>query len=179
MIIKETTQVGNPIIRKKAKRVNDSQSKEVKIVIKNLVDSMRHDELVGMAAPQIGEGLKIFVTEIRNTKLRKVSELDVMRVFINPHIVVFSNKTILGWEGCGSVAASNLFGKVSRSVSIIVEAQNRDGDIFQLKAKGLLARVIQHEMDHLQGVVFTDTAQTKTYMSKREYIRMKGKLFLK
>ena len=174
MIVKNTTQVGNPLIRKKAKRVADPRAKTTQRIIKNLIDSMQHHELLGMAAPQIGENSRIFVTEIRETKLRKgdsKKNIDELRVFINPRILSFSKKEMVGWEGCGSVAFANLFGTVKRSASLVVEAMNENGEKFQIKAKDLLARVIQHEVDHLNGIVFTDRAHTKTYMSKNEYLK--------
>ena len=84
MIIKEVTQMGNPMIRKKSKRLSKSEIKlkETKNIIKDLTDSMRHYNLVGMSAPQIDHNLRVFVTEIRNTKNRKVDEIDNLRVFI-------------------------------------------------------------------------------------------------
>ena len=102
------------------------------------------------------------------------SDVDELRVFVNPKVTSFSESLVSGWEGCGSVAASNIFGKVSRPKSLIVEAYDSNGDKFTLEAKGLLARVIQHEMDHINGVVFTDKADTKTYMSRDEYLKMKA-----
>jgi len=170
MIIKKASQVGEPVIRTRAKRVSDMQSKDVQKTIKDLTDSMRHHGLVGMAAPQIGRGERIFVTEIRKTKSRTPDQLDPLRVFINPKIVERSKKEIKGWEGCGSVAATNLFGVVKRPYSVTVEAYDENGEKFSLKTSGLLARVIQHETDHLNGTVFTDKADVKTFMSKESYL---------
>lgn len=175
MVIKHATQVGNPVIRKKSKLVVDVESTATKKVVRDLVDSMRYHSLVGMAAPQIGENLRIFVTEIRVTKLRKndkESGSDDLRVFINPRIISLSKKQEKGWEGCGSVSEANLFGKVSRPAAVEIEAFDEKGQKFSLKAKGLLARVIQHEFDHLDGVLFVDKADTKTYMSGCEYLKM-------
>jgi peptide deformylase len=177
MIIKKTTQVGNKVIRAKAKAVVITKplSKEIKAVIRNLRDSMRHHNLVGMAAPQIGQGIRIFVTEIRKTKIRKVfkGNRDPLRVFINPKIMSFSKVLDKGWEGCGSVACAGLFGQVKRPNSVVVKALNEKGEPFILKAKDLLARVIQHELDHLNGVLFVDKADTKSYMSRNEYLEFK------
>jgi peptide deformylase len=178
MIIKETTQVGNPVIRAKSREVSNPKSKAVQKIVTDLIDSMRHYELVGMAAPQIGKEVRIFVTEIRTTKLRKgesLKEADVLRVFINPKIRSVSKSQKKGWEGCGSVASANLFGMVKRPQSLEIEAVDEKGEPFQLKAAALLARVIQHEMDHLKGVVFTDRADPKTYMSRNEYLRLRAK----
>ena len=155
--------------------MRDISTKEIQKVITDLIDSMRHHELVGMAAPQIGRGVRIFVTEILPTKFRKpnTSNIDGLRVFINPKIISLSRTQRQDWEGCGSIGFSNLFGKVSRPTFVVVEAYDEQEKKFRLKARNLLARVIQHEMDHLNGVLFVDTADTKTYMSKNEYVKMK------
>ncbi len=174
MIIKNVTQVGNPVIRKKSASVSNVKTPEVKKIIKDLTDSMRHSNLVGMAAPQIGYNLQIFVTEIRNTTLRKVKELDQLRVFINPKLINVSKKTVTGYEGCGSVAVSGIFGKVTRSAKVTVSAIDQQGNKFECTADGLLARVIQHEIDHLNGVVFLDRiTDSKSLMSREEYIKNK------
>ena len=174
MIMKSVTQVGNPIIRNKSKIVKSTNSPEVKKIIKDLTDSMRKANLVGMAAPQIGHNLRIFVTEIRNTTLRKTKEFDGLRVYINPKIINASKSKISGYEGCGSVASSGIFGKVSRPSQITVSAIDENNNKFEYKAKGLLARVIQHEIDHLDGIVFLDkVVDKKSLMSKKEYIKNK------
>jgi len=176
MIIKNTSQIGDPIIRTKAKKVRDPKSTHVKRTIKNLIDSMRHHGLVGMAAPQIGQNHRVFVTELRETKVRKGKEhLDPLRVFINPHIISTSKKTSHGWEGCGSVAHAYLFGKVRRPVSVVIEALDEEGVKFKVEAKGLLARVIQHEVDHLNGIFFSDTADPKSYVSRDEFVKREKK----
>lgn len=174
MIIKETTQVGNKIIRAKSKTVSNPTSKTIKKIVRDLVDSMRSHGLVGMAAPQIGRGVRVFVTEIRETELRKnvdVGSPNALKVFINPRILSVSKKKIEDWEGCGSVASANLFGMVKRPTSVTVEALDKKGNKFLLKANDLLARVIQHEMDHLNGIVFTDKADVSTYMSRNERLK--------
>lgn len=179
MIIKNATQVGNPVIRAVSKPVKNTKSKVIKDLVKNLTDSMRHHGLVGMAAPQVGISLRVFVTEIRRTKLRKdqsKKEADGLRTFINPRITSYSKKQVYGWEGCGSVASSNLFGYVKRSESVNVTALNGNGEKFTLEAKGLLARVIQHEYDHINGKVFVDRLENmKSLMSRDEYLKMRNK----
>jgi peptide deformylase len=177
MIIKEVTQIGNPVIRRISRPVaqKDIGSNKINIIIKNLIDSMRYHGLVGMAAPQIGVNLRIFVTEIRKTKLRKNQsrkEIDPLRIFINPKIVSFSKQKVSGYEGCGSVACAQLFGKVRRPKSITAQGQNAKGEYFELRATGLLARVIQHEYDHIEGTVFVDrVTDTKSLMSRNEYLK--------
>ena len=133
---------------------------------------MRHADLVGMAAPQIGQNVKIFVTEIRKTKFRKTKELDKLRVFINSKIISRSKKMVSGYEGCGSVATAGIFGKVPRPYQVTVSAIDEKNKKFVFTAKGLLARVIQHETDHLNGIVFLDkVANRKSLMSREEYLK--------
>jgi peptide deformylase len=178
MSIRKTALIGAPVIRSKAKRVTKSQSLQVKKLIADLRDSMRAAHLVGMAAPQIGVGLKVFVTEIRKTKQRRdVKELDPFRVFINPRILSKSKKIVYGYEGCGSIAPTDgLFGDVPRSEAVVVTAQDHDGKAFTLHATGLLARVIQHEQDHLDGVVFIDrVTDTRTLRSRDAHLKAQAK----
>ena len=176
MIIQEATQVGSPIIRKKSKAIVLSRikTKEIKKIVQDLIDSMHHHQLVGMAAPQIGKNLRIFVTEIRETQLRKADsdkEIDNLRVFINPQIISRSKKSTSRYEGCGSVAYAQIFATVSRPESVRVRAFDEKGERFVLGASGLLARVIQHELDHIDGKVFLDREfDSKSLMSKHEYI---------
>lgn len=166
--------MGSPIIRAKAKPValKEIESKKIQTVIKNLTDSMRYYNLVGMAANQIGVSQRIFISEIRKTKNRSPKNLDGLRVFINPKITNLSKKKFAGYEGCGSVAHSGLFGSVSRPASLTVEALDEKGEKFVLKAKGLLAKIVQHEVDHLNGKIFLDhPLNIKTLMSRDEYLK--------
>lgn len=176
MIIKDIVQLGNPKIRKISKNLvlKDIISNKTKVLIKNLIDSMRAENLIGISAPQINESLRIFITEIRQTKNRNPKEMDSLKIFINPKITYFSKEKISGYEGCGSVANANLFGLVNRSKNITIQALDEKGEKFELKANGLLARVIQHEYDHLDGILFVDKiTNTKSYMSGSEYRKMK------
>jgi len=172
MIIKEIVQIGNPILSRKSETVSDINSKETKKVIKNLTDSVRYHGLIGMAASQIGEKLRIFVTEVRNTKYRNL-ETDKLRVYINPKIIWQSKKEVIIYEGCGSVAYAKLFAPVKRSEKIIIKATDEKGNEFELKAEGMLSRVIQHEYDHLDGVEFTEKiTDMRKIMSSEEYRKM-------
>lgn len=177
-MIKKVVQIGNRVLRKKAKKASDINSKKVKAIVKNLVDTMRKANLIGMASPQIGESLRIYITELRKTKLRKnqsKNEVDGLRVYINPVIIHRSNKEVVGYEGCGSIAEGTIFGLVKRPAEVEVEAHGIDGKKFNLKAKGLLARVIQHEHDHIDGIMFTDKSNPKTFLSKEEYLKKSKK----
>jgi len=174
MIVKNTIQLGNPLLRRKAKSVKDFSVPEVKKTVKDLVDTMRHFSLVGISAPQIGISSQIFVSEIKPTKYRVGADLDDLRVYINPIIVNFSKKTAVDYEGCGSVGNAAIFGQVRRSESVTIRAFNEKGDKFERTVTGLLARVIQHEIDHLNGIMFTDKlVSAKTLLSREEYLKMR------
>jgi peptide deformylase len=173
MSVKKIFQIGNKVIRTKAKKVVSFNNASIKKTMKDLVDSMRKYELVGIAAPQIGKSTRIIVTELRKTEYRKKpSDLDKMRVFINPTILSKSKKQVIDYEGCGSVANAMIFGPVKRSYSVTVSARDICGDKFTLNAKGLLARVIQHEIDHLDGITFINhVSDTRKLKSKDEYMK--------
>ena len=172
MVIKEIVQIGNPALSQKSKFVTKINSQETQKVITDLTDSMRFHGLIGIAASQIGEKLRIFVTEVRNTKYRNLKS-DQLRVYINPKIVWSSKKQVIIYEGCGSVAYAKLFAPVRRPEKITIEALNEKGDKFKLSADGMLGRVIQHEYDHLNSIEFTEKiTDMRKIMSLGEYKKM-------
>lgn len=176
MVIKEPTQIGNPIITAISSPVEDINDQKVKQVIQDLKDSLEYNELIGIAAPQVGHNLRIFVTEIRATPARPNQEPDDLRVYINPIITYRSEETVEIWEGCGSVAEGQLFAPIIRPKEIEIEALDENGQKFTLKTDGLLARCIQHEYDHIEGKVFAFLIGDLTkIMSKREYKERIGK----
>lgn len=172
MVIENVIQIGNSILNKKSKKVEKINSLEIKKIIEDLTDTMRHLDCVGMAAQQIEKNLRIFVSEIRKTPYRDEKTTDKLRVFINPKIIWASKKQKIIFEGCASVIHSNFFGPVKRPEKIIIAATNENGKKFKLKADGLLARVIQHEYDHLNGINFVEKiSDLRKVMSKEEYFK--------
>lgn len=172
MIIKNITQIGDPLLSQKSKFVKDIDLKETQRVIKNLIDSTRYHKLIGMAASQISEKLRIFITEVRETPYRNPKDIDKLRVYINPKIVWYSKNEVTEYEGCGSVAYAKLFAPVKRPEKIIIEASDEKNNKFRFKASELLSRVIQHEHDHLDGREFTEKiTDIKKIMSSEEYIK--------
>lgn len=170
MAVRKTIQIGDPRLHTKAKRVSNPQNPSIKRIITDLVDTMRHEELVGMAAPQLGKMERIFVTEIRKTKYRKTGT-DRLRIFINPQIIWFSKRQVKIYEGCGSVRG--LFGEVRRPERVEVAYTDEKGLHHKEKFDGLLARVIQHENDHLDGILFVErVTDLKTLMDREHYLNM-------
>src|SRR3989338_6347767 len=174
MAIKKTFQIGSEPIRSRSAAVENVSSKKIQRIVRDLVDTMRYENLVSMAAPQIGERQRIFVSEIRTTTIKKKLPEDKLRIFINPHIVSNSKSEVDGYEGCGSVGLANLFGPVKRFREVTVKALDGRGKSFELKATGLLARIIQHEIDHLNGTVFIDKVKnTQQLLGREEYMKLK------
>lgn len=154
MAVRKILQIGDPKLKAKNKPVIDFNKPSLLKLIKDLKDTMLKAGLIGIAAPQIGENYQLFVTQPRSTKARAGHINDTFRVYINPQIIAFSKEQSLIYEGCASVSFGTLFGPVKRPKIITVKAQNEKGDSFTLKCDGILARVIQHEYDHLLGVEF-------------------------
>lgn len=168
---RETLQIGDPRMKAPNKTVTDVNDPKVKQVIADLVETMHANELVGMAAPQIGENYRVFVTEPRETATRPADQADTLRVYINPEITVYSEEEVVIYEGCGSVAKGTLFGPVKRPREITIQAQDSKGKRFELTADGLLGRVIQHEYDHLSGIEFIEKILDYRKMVDREFYK--------
>jgi len=162
-------QLGDPKLKAKNSVVTNVKSPRIKKVIKALVNAMRSNDLVGIAAPQIGEHYQIFVTEPRETKIRTADQADELRVYINPHIMYVSEEKTTIYEGCGSVAKGDVFGPVKRPKLVTIEAYNTEMQKFHLQCDGLLARIIQHEYDHLSGIEFIEKVS--------DYSKLKNKKF--
>jgi len=136
----------NPILRQKSKFV-EHLTKEVRDLIIQMKKIMENDNGVGLAAPQINVSQRIIICNVDNK----------FYSFINPEIVKSSKETSSIEEGCLSLP--NIYGEVERPEKIILKAIDSDGKKIKLKVFGLLARVIQHEIDHLDGILFIDKAK--------------------
>lgn len=136
------------------------QSAKSKKVISDMKEALAsQDDGVAICAPQIGESLRIFVVSGR-TLAEMAGEENIRfpdRVFINPEIVKISKKTDWVDEGCLSLRY--LYGKVRRATKVRVSAYDETGAKFELGGSGLLAQIFQHEIDHMNGILFTDTAK--------------------
>lgn len=166
--MKTIVQKDNPVLRKKALAVPDKDIKSPKIkkIIKDMMDALdREEDGVAIAAPQIGESLRIFVVSGKIIDYLKTSDEETATdnkespdmVFINPKIKKLSKTKKLVEEGCLSVRY--LYGKIERAQKAKVEAQDENGNKFEMGASGLLAQIFQHETDHLDGVLFIDSAK--------------------
>lgn len=144
----------NPILRQKSKPV-EHLTKETRDLISRMKTIMQGSNGIGIAAPQINVPLRIIVCEVNNK----------FYAFINPETVKFSKETSSLEEGCLSLP--NIYGEVERPEKITLKALGPDGKKIKLKVFGILARVIQHEIDHLDGILFIDKA-AKITKEKRQ-----------
>lgn len=126
---------------------NDILNAEMKKLFADMVLTMREKDGVGLAAPQIGKNLRLAVINTKDGPLH----------IINPEIIKFSWAKEWGEEGCLSVP--NVFGQVKRSRKIICKYLDKDANPQSIQASGLMARVFQHEIDHLDGILFIDKAE--------------------
>lgn len=144
----------DPRLRRKAHRVR-SFTPALQALVDDMVETMRHAPGVGLAAPQVAAGQRVIVVEYRQDEDDEQAPAKLYAV-VNPEITRRSTETIVGVEGCLSIPG--YVGDVERHTWVTVQGLNRHGRPFRLKAHGWLARIFQHEIDHLDGVLFIDRA---------------------
>lgn len=156
MPVRKIIQAGEPSLINPSAAFTDIDSELSVSIQVDLKDTHSNGKGIGLAAPQIGENHRMFVTEIALNPGDPYDYYDDYRVYINPEITDYSNDTTQFYEGCLSVAAGDLYLPVIRPKQITVEAFDESGKKFRIKCDGLLARVIQHEYDHLDGILFLE-----------------------
>jgi peptide deformylase len=154
MAVLEIVKLPESILRRKAHKV-DSISKELQTLIDNMIETMREAPGVGLAAPQVDVPLRVIVVEYGDEE--DESKPKKLYTLINPEIIKISEAVVEGIEACLSVP--DLAGTVDRFEEITVKGINRLGKSVKIKASGWLARIFQHEIDHIDGIVFTDRAK--------------------
>lgn len=155
-MIRTIVQLGNPALRQVADPVdvNQIQSNEIQNLIDDLIETMRHANGAGLASTQIAVPLRICIIEV-NKNPRYSYKPDIpLTVLINPKVTFLTEERINVYEGCLSVP--NMRGKVDRCPEILIEGFDREGQSVSFVSKGISAGTFQHELDHLDGLVFTD-----------------------
>lgn len=163
MALRQIVNVPDPILRRKAKPVTKFD-KNLQTLIDDMIQTLREAPGVGLAAPQINISEQLAVVEYSESDdedetegaEEKPAKPKKLYVLINPEIVKVSEEKVLGIEGCLSMPG--LHGEVERHTAIQVKALNRHGKPQKIKVDGWMARIFQHEIDHLNGVLFTDHA---------------------
>jgi peptide deformylase len=161
--------IGNPVLRKVARRVPRAEfgSRKLTRLVADMVATMRAEGGIGIAAPQVGESLQVAVIEIEPGSTRYRDAVPVARtVVVNPKITVLDRRKQAFWEGCLSIP--NLRALVERPRKIRVDYLDLAGERRSIEAQGFLATVFQHELDHLAGVLFLDRVRDTTKIATLE-----------
>jgi len=152
MTVLKIVKMGDPALAVKSLPVTHFNDEQLQNQIADMIDTMRHYQGVGLAAPQIGLSQQIIVLEVaQNARYPQADAID-LDVLINPRIIDYSKQTEAGWEGCLSLPG--LRGHVTRSNRITYQALNRIGEPVTQTVSGFHARIIQHEIDHLNGILY-------------------------
>jgi peptide deformylase len=163
--------IGNPILRTQAKQVRDIQA--IVPLCNRLVELLREIKGAGLAACQIDSSWSVFVVEVRKTELFPNRPESPLYVMINPLITEYSTTKISDWEGCFSVP--DMVGQVDRAESVSVKYLDTEGSEHHQWFQGYIARVIQHECDHLAGKVYLDRMESMqsltTVFNYRQFYR--------
>lgn len=163
MTIREIVVLPNDVLRRKAHKVSDF-GPELQTLIDDMIETMRSAPGVGLAAPQVNVSQRVIVVEFGDEEDEEIPPK--LYVVVNPEIKRPSRETSLGTEGCLSIP--DLLGEVDRPVSATVRGINRRGHPIKIKASGWLARIFQHEVDHLNGVLFIDLAERIFTLEEQE-----------
>ncbi len=148
--------IGNPILRRKIPALTNRKVKlkSIGLFLKKMVSTMRHAQGVGLAANQVGENQRAFVMECRGNRRYPTRPAFPLQAYLNPRIVSYSKAKLWDWEGCLSIPGFR--GKVPRSKQVTFEALTPDGRKIRKTVSGFEARVVQHEVDHLNGLFYID-----------------------
>lgn len=172
--ILEIAELGHPILRERAAQVKNLDDKEIQNFIDNLISTAIEANGVGIAAPQVYESKRIFIISSRpNVRYPNAPEMEPTAI-INPEILSFSEEKEKDWEGCLSIPG--IRGLVPRHKSIKVKYLTRDGKEVEGEFFDFIARIFQHELDHLNGIVFLDRLQSnKDLVTEKEYYKLISK----
>jgi peptide deformylase len=148
MSILKVARMGHPVLRERARPVEKAEFKDPAFqqLVDDMIETMHEYAGVGLAGPQVHEGRRVFVALL--------DEHDDAVAIVNPEITVIGDEVVEGWEGCLSIP--EIRGRVPRAFHIKVHAFDRHGKRIELEASDYPARVIQHETDHLDGILFFD-----------------------
>jgi peptide deformylase len=175
MAILKVARMGHPVLRTRARPIEPAQigSPRIQQLIDDLFETMHEYEGVGLAAPQVHESLRVFVAGFAPPSKNEDDEDEEptravpLMALINPEITPIGQEIVEDWEGCLSIP--DIRGRVPRSRQISVRAYDRRGKRIEVRAGGFTARVIQHETDHLDGVLFFDrmtSFETLTFLDE-------------
>ena len=159
MTLRNIIQPDNPLLRRKARRVV-SFDRRFQRLVDDMLETMQEAKGIGLAAPQVGVSQRVFVVRLPDDSEEAREEFGAnagaQHVIVNPKLVRVSRVLEEGVEGCLSIPG--FVGDVERAVAVTIKGQDRYGAALRIRADGWLARVFQHELDHLNGVLYIDIA---------------------
>ena len=170
MAILKVARMGHPVLRAKARPLQAAEIRapEVQRLIDDMFDTMHEYQGVGLAAPQVHVSVRVFVAGMPPDPDGEPDPDQVPEMaLINPEIAIIGREAVEDWEGCLSIP--DVRGKVPRARQIAVRGYDRNGKRVEIKAANFMARVIQHETDHLDGVLFFDrmkSFETLTFLEE-------------
>ncbi len=173
-MIRKIIAYGDPVLKQKAEKINLSQINELKLLIRDLWDTMYNAKGVGIAAPQIGVSKAVFIADFSFFKdeenFFEEELINMKQVFINPIIVKEKGEDYTYPEGCLSIP--NISENVVRKSSLKINFLDENLVMQEMECSGIIARVIQHEYDHLQGILFTDKLSYKKRKCLKEELNL-------
>ena len=166
--ILQIIQLGDPVLRSPAQLVDDIRDERIQKLIDDLIATVEQANGVGIAAPQVAESDRLFILASRPNSRYPNAPLMEPTATINPKILAHSTEVVKGWEGCLSIPG--IRGLVPRYQKIEVEYTDRDGKLQKQELTDFVARIFQHEYDHLDGIVFLDRLDsTQDIITEQEY----------
>ena len=163
MPAREIIIVPHPTLRKKSTEVSNF-GPDLQQLIKDMIKTLHENSGAGLAAPQVNVSQRLILVEFGTEENEEIPP--TLYVAINPRVTRFSQKIVPGAEGCLSIPG--LMGEVERADEIIVEGQDRFGKLLKMQLHGWVARIFQHEIDHVNGILFTDRA-TSVWETDEDY----------
>lgn len=161
-------QYGEPVLRTKGKRIENIDA-HVRELAANMIETMHYANGVGLAAQQVGQALQLTVLDVSEVEDRPSTmklngrtvdpKLAMPLILLNPELQL-GRETESGTEGC--LSFPEITGEIERSASVVAQAQTLEGEPIEIEATGLLARALQHEVDHLNGILFVDRMNSAT-----------------
>jgi len=166
-LLREIVLMGDPVLRQEAAPV-DTFGEELGELVRDMLETMYHADGIGLAAPQIGVSSRVIVVDLRR------DDGDQPLALVNPSVVWHSDETARQSEGCLSIPGIEEV--VERPIGVRIEGFDPDGEPITIEAEELLARALQHEIDHIDGVLFLDRiSPLKRRMALKKWRKLEGK----
>jgi peptide deformylase len=163
MAVREIIIVPHPTLRKKSAKVSDF-GPDLQQLIEDMIETLHENSGAGLAAPQVNVSQQVILVEFGTEENEEIPP--TLYVTINPRVTRFSQEIVTGAEGCLSIPG--LMGEVERADEIVVEGQDRFGKPIKMRLQGWIARIFQHEIDHVNGILYTDRT-TSVWETDEDY----------